>query len=141
MKNCYKCFIVLGAFNILVACILWYVLGLFDVLNFEVAYFSTFLVIIASYIALKNNLKYKQESHTKDELLHYQEAKKSHKFALGVQLSFGLYRILSYTILALGIIILINSDLFRVIGYIVGVFICLASIIAFKLKHYKHYKH
>ncbi|OBV28361.1 hypothetical protein BKN38_07760 [Helicobacter sp. CLO-3] len=57
------------------------------------------------------------------------------KFFLGIQLSFGLYRLASYIILGALLVVLMDSHTFSVIGYIAGVMVCLLSVILFRIKH------
>ena len=79
------------------------------------------------------------QSHTKQDDDDSQEQKSSpiSRFILGIQLSFGLYRVLAYLVLAVGIILLMDFGYFCVLGYIAGVIICLSSIVLFQLKGYK----
>lgn len=57
------------------------------------------------------------------------------KFFLGIQLSFGLYRLASYIILGALLVVLMDSRTFSIIGYIAGVMVCLLSVILFRIKH------
>lgn len=49
-------------------------------------------------------------------------------FILGMQLSIGFFRILSYLILILALIILMEKKIFLIMPYVIGIGICLVSI-------------
>lgn len=105
-------------------------------ISFEVAYFSTLLVIISSYYALQKRLARELES-TQQQVAEQdkqedQAASKGvgvSKFMLGVQLSFGLYRLLSYIVLGLCVVVLIDLGRFHIVGYVAGVLVCLCSVV------------
>lgn len=135
-----------------------FVLGFGYAISFFVAQVSAFLVVLSSFYAMKNKLKKARlESKESKESKDAREStdRKPHsaqdstqddeepkpspvsRFILGVELSFGLYRVLAYLVLAVGIVVLMDLGLFCVLGYIAGVIVCLCSIVLFQLKGYK----
>lgn len=103
-------------------------------ISFEVAYFSTLLVIISSYYALQKRLARELESTQQQAAEQDKQEAASKgvgvsKFMLGVQLSFGLYRLLSYIVLGLCVVVLIDLGYFHIVGYVAGVLVCLCSVV------------
>lgn len=131
-------------------------LGFGYAISFFVAQVSAFLVVLSSFYAMKNKLKKtsleskeskeskestdRKPYSTQDSAQDDEELPKPSpvsRFILGVELSFGLYRVLAYLVLAVGIVVLMDLGLFCVLGYIAGVIVCLCSIVLFQLKGYK----
>lgn len=151
LKPCFKCLSTLIGINIALALGVHFVLGFGYAISFFVAQVSAFLVVLSSFYAMKNKLKKasleakesKEARESTDRKLHStqddEEPKPSpvSRFILGVELSFGLYRVLAYLVLAVGIVVLMDLGLFCVLGYIAGVIVCLCSIVLFQLKGYK----
>lgn len=156
LKPCLKCLCTLIGINVAVAFGVYVVLGFSYAISFFVAQISAFLVVLSSFKAMKSKLKKHQTSaneYTQDRIANtnntnndnqddneVQESTKSSpisRFILGVELSFGLYRVLAYFVLAVGIIALMDLQFFSVLGYIAGVIVCLCSIVLFQLKGYK----
>lgn len=120
-------------------------------ISFEVAYFSTLLIIISSYYALQKRLARELRAYTNPDSTLVQSTSPTpdqnqsdkpsstnapvSKFMLGVQLSFGLYRLLSYIIAGLAVVILIDLEVFHILGYIIGVLLCLGSVIILRVHH------
>lgn len=155
LKPCFKCLSTLIGINIALALGVHFVLGFGYAISFFVAQVSAFLVVLSSFYAMKNKLKKasleskesKEARESTDRKPHSaqdctqddEEPKPSpvSRFILGVELSFGLYRVLAYLVLAVGIVVLMDLGLFCVLGYIAGVIVCLCSIVLFQLKGYK----
>lgn len=152
LKPCFKCLSTLIGINIALALVVHFVLGFGYAISFFVAQVSAFLVVLSSFYAMKNKLKKarlesKESKESADRKPHSiqdstqddEEPKPSpvSRFILGVELSFGLYRVLAYLALAVGIVVLMDLGLFCVLGYIAGVIVCLCSIVLFQLKGYK----
>ena len=138
--KCYKYIAILGGLNIIFAIGIFYVLEICNVISFEMAYFSTFLVVMSSYLSLKGKLKQETQKNL-DLSLQDDRGQKPHqvhrfsKFMLGLKLSLGLYRIFAYVALAIGVVVLMEYQYFRIVGYVLGIIVCLASIVLFKIKH------
>lgn len=138
--KCYKYIAILGGLNIIFAIGIFYVLEICNVTSFEMAYFSTFLVVMSSYLSLKGKLKQETQKNL-DLSLQDDRGQKPHhvhrfsKFMLGLKLSLGLYRIFAYVALAIGVVVLMEYQYFRIVGYVLGIIVCLASIVLFKIKH------
>lgn len=152
LKPCFKCLSTLIGINIALALGVYFVLGFGYAISFFVAQVSAFLVVLSSFYAMKNKLKKasleskearestdRKPHSTQDSTQDDEESKPSpvSRFILGVELSFGLYRVLAYLVLAVGIVVLMDLGLFCVLGYIAGVIVCLCSIVLFQLKGYK----
>lgn len=149
LKGCYKCVVILGSINLIVATVL-YVLSRewAHSINFEVAYFSTLLVILGSYYTLQKRMRQEIPQAPAQDMHHLESNKDSNmldsgdkkpvplsKFLLGIRISFGFYRLLSYIVLGIGVIVLMDYKIFNVVYYVVGVLICLLSVVLFRLKH------
>lgn len=130
-------------------------IGLEGWLNFEVAFFSFLLVLLSAYLNLKHKIK-KEILKTKipaEKIIHKiqipcETEKQTHKssnqtkfnfsnFVLGMQLSIGIFRVFAYAILVITLITLMTKEMFLVVPYLVGIGICLASVVAlwYSLKH------
>ena len=108
-------------------------------ISFEVAYFSTLLVVISSCYALQKRLAKELESiqqQAGEQDKQDQATNKGigiSKFMLGVRLSFGLYRLLSYIVLGFCVVVLIDLRCFHIVGYVAGVLVCLCSVIILRM--------
>lgn len=153
MMGCkYRCLIIFLCINIVFAIasmIMWQNTG---VVNFEVGFFSFLIVLYSTYISLQKKLKRelenaqqqdieessKDSSTTNPENEQNTDDKKSKprfsfsNLILGMQLSMGIFRIIAYVILIVGIVFLMGKNIFLAIPYIVGIMICLLSVITLK---------
>lgn len=153
MMGCkYRCLIIFLCINIVFAIasmIMWQNTG---VVNFEVGFFSFLIVLYSTYISLQKKLKRELEnaqqqdieesskdgSTTNPENEQNTDDKKSKprfsfsNLILGMQLSMGIFRIIAYVILIVGIVFLMGKNIFLAIPYIVGIMICLLSVITLK---------
>lgn len=153
MMGCkYRCLIIFLCINIVFAIasmIMWQNTG---VINFEVGFFSFLIVLYSTYISLQKKLKRELEnaqqqdieesskdgSTTNPENEQNTDDKKSKprfsfsNLILGMQLSMGIFRIIAYVILIVGIVFLMGKNIFLAIPYIVGIMICLLSVITLK---------
>lgn len=148
----YRCLIIFLCINIVFAIasmIMWQNTG---VVNFEVGFFSFLIVLYSTYISLQKKLKRelenaqqqdieessKDSSTTNPENEQNTDDKKSKprfsfsNLILGMQLSMGIFRIIAYVILIVGIVFLMGKNIFLAIPYIVGIMICLLSVITLK---------
>lgn len=148
----YRCLIIFLCINIVFAIasmIMWQNTG---VVNFEVGFFSFLIVLYSTYISLQKKLKRELEnaqqqdieesskdgSTTNPENEQNTDDKKSKprfsfsNLILGMQLSMGIFRIIAYVILIVGIVFLMGKNIFLAIPYIVGIMICLLSVITLK---------
>ncbi|MGX2972391.1 hypothetical protein [Helicobacter sp. T3_23-1059] len=155
LKPCFKCLFTLIGINVAIAFGVYFVLDFGYGLSFFMAQVSAFLVVLSSFYAMKARLKKHQDTIANNDEKQLENMQNQHKtkqddddsqeqksspisrFILGIQLSFGLYRVLAYLVLAVGIILLMDFGYFCVLGYIAGVIICLSSIVLFQLKGYK----
>lgn len=129
-----------------IVCGLW---GWAHLLSFEVSFFTSMLIIYTSYrsmlnkviawthIAKSNKIPTNDTKNPKENPAHTAESNltsennddcdmlnKKDKFTLGIKISFGILRILSYTLLAFGVIALINNQLFSIIAFLLGTLFC-----------------
>lgn len=98
------------------------------VLNYGVAFLSFSGVFLSLFFALKDKLKNIEpiENHdiTKDEKIPL-----SQKFALGMGVSFSMFRILSYAFLSFALIVLLEYQMFEIYAYFMGILIALCCVI------------
>lgn len=132
LKQHYKTLLILGILNICCFIIIFYFLSNLNAYSFEVAYFSSLFVFISSYIKTQNKIKL--ESTSLENEKSNQKTYDISKFALGVGLSFSLYRIISYIFLIASVIVLIELESFKIIGYFLGVVLSTASLSFFVYK-------
>ena len=78
LKGCYKCVVILGSINLIVATVL-YVLSRewAHSINFEVAYFSTLLVILGSYYTLQKRMRQEIPQAPAQDIHHLESNKDS----------------------------------------------------------------
>lgn len=60
------------------------------------------------------------------------------RFILGVQISFGLYRLLAYIVLIVGVVWLMSAGAFHILGYVAGVLLCSINSIALQFAKARH---
>lgn len=148
----YRCLIIFLCINIvfaLASMAMWKNTG---VINFEVGFFSFLIVLYSTYISLQKKLKRELENTPlesaeesasdfdtdKSEQQEQNSDKKSKprfsfsNLILGMQLSMGIFRVIAYVILIVGIVFLMGKNIFLAIPYIVGIMICLLSVITLK---------
>lgn len=152
--NCkYRCLVIFVCINVVFAitsAILWKMAGL---LNFEVGFFSFLIVLYSTYVSVQKKLKKELQntaqdtqesaqdtdmanSESKDEQ-NPDDKKSKPRFSfsnliLGMQLSMGIFRIIAYVILVIGVVFLMGKNIFLAIPYILGIMICLTSVITLK---------
>lgn len=100
-------------FGGVISFIIW---GVSGVVSFEVGFVCFMLVFLSLFFSMNQRLKNTQE-----------EFNFSQKFSLGLGVSFSLFRILSYIFLVVAMIILIETSLFCLYAYMVGIFISLLA--------------
>lgn len=148
----YRCLIIFLCINIVFAIasmIMWQNTG---VVNFEVGFFSFLIVLYSTYISLQKKLKRELENAQQQDIeesskdgstinpeneQNTDDKKSKPRFSfsnliLGMQLSMGIFRIIAYVILIVGIVFLMGKNIFLAIPYIVGIMICLLSVITLK---------
>lgn len=120
-------------------------IGLNGWINFEVGFLSFSLVLLSAYINLKRKIKKEilKTQITSEEITrvqkdqHAEEPTNKHSnqtkfsfsnFILGMQLSVGFFRIFSYLMLILALMILMEKKIFLITPYIVGIGICLIGV-------------
>lgn len=155
MMGCkYRCLIIFLCINIIFAilsALMWKKIG---VINFEVGFFNFLIVLYSTYISLQKKLKKElqnasqecmeesaKDSHTSqsegEDKQNPDEKKSKPRFSfsnliLGMQLSMGIFRVIAYVILVIGIVFLMGKNIFLAIPYIIGIMICLTSVITLK---------
>ncbi|RDU65232.1 hypothetical protein [Helicobacter sp. MIT 14-3879] len=124
--------------------------------SFEVAFIGTLLIIYSSYKTLMKKLDFMANlesikpiqtvsNNITDSKLRQLEKSveskesnlpKKERFVIGFKLSIGIFRILSYTLLAFGVIALINNKIFFIIPFMLGIIISSISSIIFMYKKF-----
>lgn len=89
----------------------FFIWGIRGVASFEVGFVCFMLVFLSLFLSMKSRLKNSQE-----------EFNFSQKFSLGLGVSFSLFRLLSYGVLLLALIVLIEFDYFALYSYMIGIF-------------------
>lgn len=148
----YRCLIIFLCINVvfaLASMAMWKHTG---VINFEVGFFSFLIVLYSTYISLQKKLKRELENtplesteesasdfdtDKSDQQEQNSDKKSRPRFSfsnliLGIQLSMGIFRVIAYVILIVGIVFLMGKNIFLAIPYIVGIMICLLSVITLK---------
>lgn len=147
----YRCLIIFLCINIVFAIASMMIWKNTGVINFEVGFFSFLIVLYSTYISLQKKLKTELENASQNvekstpnpdtnEALDEQnpdKEKSKPRFSfsnliLGMQLSMGIFRIIAYVILIVGIVFLMGRNIFLAIPYIIGIMICLLSVITLK---------
>ncbi|AEE69970.1 hypothetical protein JP0021_01430 [Helicobacter pylori] len=113
-----KCLLILLSINIVSAIIVYFFQASQGVLNFEGGFLGFFIVALSSYYGVKKRLDLrKQHSGEKEEKQKFQ------KFALGLEMSFNVWRLGGYGVL-LGILgALLFLHLFNGLIFLIGVFV------------------
>ncbi|WQY71625.1 hypothetical protein E5L56_01745 [Helicobacter pylori] len=112
-----QCLLVLLSINIVSAIIVYFFQAFQGVLNFEGGFLGFFIVVLSSYYGVKKRLDLRKQTEEKEEKQKFQ------KFALGLEMSFNVWRLGGYGVL-LGILgTLLFSHLFNGLIFLVGVFV------------------
>ncbi len=112
-----KCLLVLLSINIVSAIIVYFFQAFQGVLNFEGGFLGFFIVALSSYYGVKKRLDLRKQTEEKEEKQKFQ------KFALGLEMSFNVWRLGGYGVL-LGILgALLFSHLFNGLIFLIGVFV------------------
>ncbi|WP_104748086.1 hypothetical protein [Helicobacter cetorum] len=115
-----KCLLILLAINIISVIIIGYFKIFQGVLNFEGGFLGFFIVVLSSYYGIKKQLREKNLENPQEK---ENNPTKFQKFALGLEMSFNLWRLGGYIVL-LGILgLLLYFHLFNGLMFLVGVFV------------------
>ncbi len=113
-----QCLLVLLSINIVSAIIVYFFQAFQGVLNFEGGFLGFFIVALSSYYGVKKRLDLRKQNSGEKE-----EKQKFQKFALGLEMSFSVWRLGGYGVL-LGILgALLFSHLFNGLIFLIGVFV------------------
>ncbi|MDU9770437.1 hypothetical protein RGC35_00045 [Helicobacter pylori] len=113
-----QCLLVLLFINIVSAIIVYFFQAFQGVLNFEGGFLGFFIVALSSYYGVKKRLDLRKQNSGEKE-----EKQKFQKFALGLEMSFSVWRLGGYGVL-LGILgALLFSHLFNGLIFLIGVFV------------------
>ncbi|WP_231213431.1 hypothetical protein [Helicobacter pylori] len=113
-----KCLLILLSINIVGAIIVYFFQAFQGVLNFEGGFLGFFIVALSSYYGVKKRLDLRKQNSGEKE-----ERQKFQKFALGLEMSFNVWRLGGYGIL-LGILgVLLFLHLFNGLIFLIGVFV------------------
>ncbi len=112
-----KCLLILLSINIVSAIIVYFFQAFQGVLNFEGGFLGFFIVALSSYYGVKKRLDLRKQNGEKEEKQKFQ------KFALGLEMSFNVWRLGGYGVL-LGILgTLLFLHLFNGLIFLIGVFV------------------
>ncbi|WP_033759879.1 hypothetical protein [Helicobacter pylori] len=112
-----QCLLILLATNIISAIVVYFFKEFHGVLNFEGGFLGFFIVALSSYYGVKKRLDLRKQDSEKEEKQKFQ------KFALGLEMSFNVWRLGGYGVL-LGILgALLALNLFNGLFFLIGVFI------------------
>ncbi|MCQ2655408.1 hypothetical protein JT174_07195 [Helicobacter pylori] len=112
-----QCLLVLLFINIVSAIIVYFFQAFQGVLNFEGGFLGFFIVALSSYYGVKKRLDLRKQNGEKEEKQRFQ------KFALGLEMSFNVWRLGGYGVL-LGILgVLLFLHLFNGLSFLIGVFV------------------
>ncbi len=112
-----QCLLILLFINIVSAIIVYFFQAFQGVLNFEGGFLGFFIVVLSSYHGVKKRLDLRKQNGEKEEKQKFQ------KFALGLEMSFNVWRLGGYGVL-LGILgVLLFSHLFNGLIFLIGVFV------------------
>ncbi len=112
-----QCLLILTAINIISAIVVYFFKEFHGVLNFEGGFLGFFIVALSSYYGVKKRLDLRKQDSEKEEKQKFQ------KFALGLEMSFNVWRLGGYGVL-LGILgALLALNLFNGLFFLIGVFI------------------
>ncbi|MFP6070837.1 hypothetical protein ACLGEU_01030 [Helicobacter pylori] len=112
-----QCLLVLLFINIVSAIIVYFFQAFQGVLNFEGGFLGFFIVALSSYYGVKKRLDLRKQNGEKEEKQKFQ------KFALGLEMSFNVWRLGGYGVL-LGILgTLLFLHFFNGLIFLIGVFV------------------
>ncbi|WP_187846021.1 hypothetical protein [Helicobacter pylori] len=112
-----QCLLVLLFINVVSAIIVYFFQAFQGVLNFEGGFLGFFIVALSSYYGVKKRLDLRKQNGEKEEKQKFQ------KFALGLEMSFNVWRLVGYGVL-LGILgVLLFLHLFNGLIFLIGVFV------------------
>ncbi len=112
-----QCSLILLFINIVSAIIVYFFQAFQGVLNFEGGFLGFFIVALSSYYGVKKRLDLRKQNGEKEEKQKFQ------KFALGLEMSFNVWRLGGYGVL-LGILgTLLFLHLFNGLSFLIGVFV------------------
>ncbi|KHL86690.1 hypothetical protein [Helicobacter pylori] len=112
-----QCLLILLFINVVSAIIVYFFQAFQGVLNFEGGFLGFFIVALSSYHGVKKRLDLRKQTEEKEEKQKFQ------KFALGLEMSFNVWRLGGYGVL-LGILgALLFSHLFNGLIFLIGVFV------------------
>ncbi len=112
-----QCLLILLFINIVSAIIVYFFQAFQGVLNFEGGFLGFFIVALSSYHGVKKRLDLRKQNREKEEKQKFQ------KFALGLEMSFNVWRLGGYGVL-LGILgTLLFLHLFNGLIFLIGVFV------------------
>ncbi|MGL2653932.1 hypothetical protein ACQJ60_02850 [Helicobacter pylori] len=112
-----QCLLILLFINIVSAIVVYFFQAFQGVLNFEGGFLGFFIVALSSYYGVKKRLDLRKQNGEKEEKQKFQ------KFALGLEMSFNVWRLGGYGVL-LGILgTLLFLHLFNGLIFFVGVFV------------------
>ncbi|WP_033603619.1 hypothetical protein [Helicobacter pylori] len=112
-----QCLLILIAINIISAIVVYFFQAFHGVLNFEGGFLGFFIVALSSYYGVKKRLDLRKQDSEKEEKQKFQ------KFALGLEMSFNVWRLGGYGVL-LGILgALLAFNLFSGLFFLIGVFV------------------
>ncbi|MFP6073073.1 hypothetical protein ACLF9C_04105 [Helicobacter pylori] len=112
-----QCLLILLFINIVSAIIVYFFQAFQGVLNFEGGFLGFFIVALSSYYGVKKRLDLRKQNGEKEKKQKFQ------KFALGLEMSFNVWRLGGYGVL-LGILgTLLFLHLFNGLSFLIGVFV------------------
>ncbi|WRA20633.1 hypothetical protein KVM08_01510 [Helicobacter pylori] len=112
-----QCLLILFFINIVSAIIVYFFQAFQGVLNFEGGFLGFFIVALSSYYGVKKRLDLRKQNGEKEKKQKFQ------KFALGLEMSFNVWRLGGYGVL-LGILgALLFLHLFNGLSFLIGVFV------------------
>lgn len=112
-----QCSLILLFINIVSAIVVYFFQAFQGVLNFEGGFLGFFIVALSSYYGVKKRLDLRKQNGEKEE------KQKLQKFALGLEMSFNVWRLGGYGVL-LGILgALLFLHLFNGLSFLIGVFV------------------
>lgn len=112
-----QCLLILLFINIVSAIVVYFFQAFQGVLNFEGGFLGFFIVALSSYHGVKKRLDLRKQTEEKEEKQKFQ------KFALGLEMSFNVWRLGGYGVL-LGILgVLLFLHLFNGLIFLIGVFV------------------
>ncbi len=112
-----QCLLILLFINIVSAIVVYFFQAFQGVLNFEGGFLGFFIVALSSYYGVKKRLDLRKQNGEKEEKQKFQ------KFALGLEMSFSVWRLGGYGVL-LGILgALLFLHLFNGLIFLIGVFV------------------